>query len=142
MELKRSGGLYNAAPWLAVLFFVPAFSLAGFPPLSGFWAKFIVIKAALDERGWWIAAAALVTGLLTIYSMTKIWGEAFWKPHPDGAVAETTAPRAMVVPIAALAACTVVIGLFAQPFLAVAERSAAELLDPAAYIAAVLGPVS
>jgi multicomponent Na+:H+ antiporter subunit D len=142
MELKRSGGLYNATPWLAVLFFVPAFSLAGFPPLSGFWAKFIVIKAALDERGWWIAAAALVTGLLTIYSMTKIWGEAFWKPHPDGAVAETTAPRAMVAPIAALAACTVVIGLFAQPFLAVAERSAAELLDPAAYIAAVLGPVS
>jgi multicomponent Na+:H+ antiporter subunit D len=142
MELKRSGGLYAAAPWLAVLFFVPAFSLAGFPPLSGFWAKFIVIKAALDERGWWIAAAALVTGLLTIYSMTKIWGEAFWKPHPDGTVADTGAPRAMVTPIAALAACTVVIGLFAQPFLAVAERSAAELLDPASYIAAVLGPVS
>jgi len=139
MELKRSGGLYVAAPWLAVLFFIPAFSLAGFPPLSGFWAKYIVIKAALDERGFWIAAAALVTGLLTIYSMTKIWGEAFWKPHPDGAVPATTAPRAMVAPIAALAACTVVIGLFAQPFLAVAERAAAELTEPARYITAVLG---
>jgi multicomponent Na+:H+ antiporter subunit D len=140
MELKRSGGLYAAAPWLAVLFFIPAFSLAGFPPLSGFWAKFILIKAALDERGVWIAAAALVTGLLTIYSMTKIWGEAFWKPHPDGALVATTAPRAMVVPIAALAACTIVIGLFAQPFLEVAQRAAAELTDPAAYAAAVLGP--
>ncbi|WP_291297278.1 Na+/H+ antiporter subunit D [Elioraea sp.] len=139
MELKRSGGLYAAAPWLAMLFFIPAFSLAGFPPLSGFWAKFILIKAALDERGWWIAAAALVTGLLTIYSMTKIWGEAFWKPHPDGAITVTTAPRAMTVPIAVLAACTIVIGLFAQPFLAVAERAAAELGDPAAYAAAVLG---
>jgi multicomponent Na+:H+ antiporter subunit D len=139
MDLKRSGGLYVAAPWLAILFFVPAFSLAGFPPLSGFWAKYIVIKAALDERGWWIAAAALVTGLLTIYSMTKIWGEAFWKPHPDGALPATSAPRAMVVPIAALAACTVVIGLFAQPFLAVAERAAAELTEPARYITAVLG---
>jgi len=139
MELKRSGGLYVAAPWLAILFFIPAFSLAGFPPLSGFWAKYIVIKAALDERGFWIAAAALVTGLLTIYSMTKIWGEAFWKPHPDGVVAATEAPRAMVAPIAALAACTVVIGLFAQPFLAVAERAAAELTEPARYITAVLG---
>jgi multicomponent Na+:H+ antiporter subunit D len=140
MELKRSGGLYAAAPWLAVLFFIPAFSLAGFPPLSGFWAKYIVVKAALDERGFWIAAAALVTGLLTIYSMTKIWGEAFWKPHPDGQLAATSAPRAMVAPIAALAACTVVIGLFAQPFLAVAERAGAELTEPALYIAAVLGP--
>jgi len=139
MELKRSGGLYVAAPWLAILFFIPAFSLAGFPPLSGFWAKYIVIKAALDERGFWIAAAALVTGLLTIYSMTKIWGEAFWKPHPGGAVPATEAPRAMVAPIAALAACTVVIGLFAQPFLAVAERAAAELTEPARYIRAVLG---
>jgi multicomponent Na+:H+ antiporter subunit D len=139
MELKRSGGLYVAAPWLAILFFIPAFSLAGFPPLSGFWAKYIVIKAALDERGFWIAAAALVTGLLTIYSMTKIWGEAFWKPHPGGAVPATAAPRAMVAPIAALAACTVVIGLFAQPFLAVAERAAAELTEPARYIRAVLG---
>jgi multicomponent Na+:H+ antiporter subunit D len=139
MELKRSGGLYMAAPWLAILFFIPAFSLAGFPPLSGFWAKYIVIKAALDERGFWIAAAALVTGLLTIYSMTKIWGEAFWKPHPGGAVPATAAPRAMVAPIAALAACTVVIGLFAQPFLAVAERAAAELTEPARYIRAVLG---
>lgn len=37
MELKRSGGLYVAAPWLAILFFIPAFSLAGFPrsPASG-----------------------------------------------------------------------------------------------------------
>jgi len=139
MELKRSGGLYAAAPWLAVLFFIPAFSLAGFPPLSGFWAKFILIKAALDERGAWIAAAALVTGLLTIYSMTKIWGEAFWKPHPDGAVVATRAPGAMVAPIAALAVCTVVIGLFAQPFLAVAERAAAELTEPSRYITAVLG---
>jgi multicomponent Na+:H+ antiporter subunit D len=139
MELKRSGGLYVAAPWLAILFFIPAFSLAGFPPLSGFWAKYIVIKAALDERGFWIAAAAIVTGLLTIYSMTKIWGEAFWKPHPGGAVPATAAPRAMVAPIAALAACTVVIGLFAQPFLAVAERAAAELTEPARYIRAVLG---
>jgi multicomponent Na+:H+ antiporter subunit D len=139
MELKRSGGLYAAAPWLAILFFIPAFSLAGFPPLSGFWAKFILIKAALDERDIAIAAAALVTGLLTIYSMTKIWGEAFWKPHPDGTVRVTTAPRAMTAPIAALAACTVAIGLFAQPFLTLAERAAAELADPAAYAAGVLG---
>ena len=38
-ELGRIGGLYAAAPLLAVLFLMPAFSLAGFPPLSGFWAK-------------------------------------------------------------------------------------------------------
>ncbi|MFQ3622089.1 MAG: Na+/H+ antiporter subunit D [Acetobacteraceae bacterium] len=142
MELKRIGGLYRAAPLLGVLFFVPAFSLAGFPPLSGFWAKLVLVRAALEERSWWIAAAALVTGLLTIYSMTKIWGEAFWKPHPGGDSAArplSAAPASMLGPIVALAACTVVIGLFAQPFWVVAERAANELLDPSSYIAAVLG---
>ncbi|MCS6921661.1 MAG: Na+/H+ antiporter subunit D [Elioraea sp.] len=142
MELKRIGGLYRSAPGLGVLFFIPAFSLAGFPPLSGFWAKLVLVRAALEIGSWWIAAAALVTGLLTIFSMTKIWGEAFWKPHPAGEAAArplAEAPAAMLAPIAALAAGTVVIGLFAQPFYVVAARAARELLDPAAYIAAVLG---
>ena len=35
---------------------------------------------------------------------------------------------------------TVAIGLFPEPFLAVATRAASELLDPTAYLAAVLGP--
>ncbi len=142
MELKRIGGLYRSAPWLGVLFFIPAFSLAGFPPLSGFWAKLVLVRAALEIGSWWIAAAALVTGLLTIYSMTKIWAEAFWKPHPAGEAAArplAEAPAAMLAPIAALAAGTVVIGLFAQPFYVVAEGAAQQLLDPASYIAAVLG---
>ncbi|MCS6854874.1 MAG: Na+/H+ antiporter subunit D, partial [Elioraea sp.] len=48
MDLKRIGGLYRSAPWLGVLFFIPAFSLAGFPPLSGFWAKLVLVRAALE----------------------------------------------------------------------------------------------
>ena len=145
-ELGRIGGLYATAPWLAVLFLIPAFSLAGFPPLSGFWAKYVVVKAALDAEFWVLAAAALVTGALTIYSMTKIWAEAFWKPHPDGrAPALATIPpaerAALVAPIAALAVMTCVIGFAPEPFVQFAERAAAQLMDPSDYIATVLGPV-
>ena len=78
------GGLYASAPLLAALFLVPAFSLAGFPPLSGFWAKYLLVKASLDVGAWVLAGVALVVGLLTIYSMTKIWGAVFWTPHPEG----------------------------------------------------------
>ena len=143
-ELSRIGGLYKSAPLLAFLFFIPAFSLAGFPPLSGFWAKFLLVKAALDVEGWVIAAVALVVGLLTIYSMTKIWAAAFWEPHPDGmapALTRLTASErgALLWPVAGLAAMTVMIGLMPEPFVAFAERAAAQLLDPQAYITAVLG---
>ena len=143
-DLAKIGGLYRSAPLLAVLFFIPAFSLAGFPPLSGFWAKYMLVAAALEDSAWIIAAVALVVGLLTIFSMTKIWAEAFWKPHPDGTdpVLSDIAPeprRAMLLSIAALAGLTLVIGFFPQPFVTFAETAAAQLLDPSAYMAAVLG---
>ncbi|MDF2230934.1 Na+/H+ antiporter subunit D [Albimonas sp. CAU 1670] len=143
-ELTRIGGLYRSAPLLAALFLVPAFSLAGFPPLSGFWAKFVLVRAALEDGGWVIAAAALLVGLMTIYSMTKIWAAAFWAPHPDGRepALSTLTPlqrRGFLLPIAGLAALTLVIGLAPEPFVTFAEDAAAGLLDPSAYVAAVLG---
>ncbi|MCU0910397.1 MAG: Na+/H+ antiporter subunit D [Rhodobacteraceae bacterium] len=143
-ELGRIGGLYKTAPLLAVLFLIPAFSLAGFPPLSGFWAKYVLVKASLEAGNWVIAGVALAVGLLTIFSMTKIWGEAFWKPHPEGTDPRLSSlpaadRRALIVPIAALAALTCVIGLFPEPFVAFAERAAGQLLDPEDYILTVLG---
>ncbi len=144
-DLSEIGGLYRYAPFLGLLFLIPAFSLAGFPPLSGFWAKYVLVKASLDIEAYWIAAVALVVGLLTIYSMTKIWGYAFWEPHPKGATPKlsnlTTMERAsLLVPIASLAVLTCIIGLFPEPFVQFAERSAEQLLDPTAYVTAVLGP--
>jgi multicomponent Na+:H+ antiporter subunit D len=143
-DLNRIGGLYKSSPLLAALFVVPAFSLAGFPPLSGFWAKYLIVKASLELEAWLIAFVALFVGLLTIFSMTKIWGMAFWKPHPDGI--DPTPDRApgavripMMIPIVGLAAMTVVIGLFPEPFVQFAEVAALQLLDPSAYVEAVLG---
>ncbi|MEM0947496.1 MAG: Na+/H+ antiporter subunit D [Pseudomonadota bacterium] len=143
-ELSKIGGLYKSAPLLAVLFLVPAFSLAGFPPLSGFWAKYLLVKASLDIGNYFVAAIALAVGLLTIFSMTKIWAEAFWKPHPDGI--EPSLSRIdrrtllpLILPIAGLATLTCIIGLFPEPFVQFAETGAAQLLSPDAYIEAVLG---
>ncbi len=142
-ELRSLGGLYKEAPLLAVLFFVPAFSLAGFPPLSGFWAKFLLIEASLEAGRPVIAAVALAVGLLTAYSMTKIWVYGFWKPRPPGvAKPARLAPakrRMLLAPIAGLAALTLSIGLFVQPLYSLAERAAAELVDPTDYVRAVLG---
>ena len=62
-DLKTLGGLYREQPLLAALFFVPAFSLAGFPPLSGFWAKLFVIKASVASQQYWIACGSVGRGL-------------------------------------------------------------------------------
>jgi multicomponent Na+:H+ antiporter subunit D len=141
-DLKRLGGLYASRPWLAVLFFIPAFSLGGIPPLSGFWAKFSIIKAGLAEGAYWVVAAALLVGILTLFSMTKIWGEVFWKKRPEGEetpLANPSGTATMFFPVVAMALITLLLGFFAQPFFALAELAAEQLLDPGQYIEAVMG---
>jgi multicomponent Na+:H+ antiporter subunit D len=82
-DLRQIGGLYRLRPMLGVLFLIPALSLVGIPPLSGFWAKLLVLQEAIAQgRVAWTVVALLVS-VLTLYSMMKIWMEAFWKPHPD-----------------------------------------------------------
>ncbi len=142
LGLKALGGLYGSFPLLAGLFLIPALSLAGLPPLSGFWSKFMLIKAGLDAEAYLITGVALLVGLFTLFSMTKIWGEVFWKPAPEGekaSHAEAGKNWLLLGPVAGLALITVLIGIFAEPLFAVAVQASEQLLQPQAYIAAVLG---
>ncbi|MBX3025260.1 Na+/H+ antiporter subunit D [bacterium] len=140
-ELARLGGLYRDHPWVSLLFLVPALALAGVPPLSGFWAKLLLIDAGLAGMYWAATATALGVSLLTLFSMTKIWAAAFWSPRPDGVAPARLDRRAALLlgaPTAALALLTVAMGLAAEPAVALARQTAAQLLDPAVYVAAVL----
>jgi multicomponent Na+:H+ antiporter subunit D len=141
-HLKNIGGLHRSAPLLAILFCIPALSLAGLPPLSGFWAKYLVIKPSLDAGSWYLAVTALVVGVLTLYSMLKIWNEAFWKASPATAHTTTTRTRgsffAQYAAIAVLSAITLCIGLNPEPFVAFSVEAASQLTDSRRYINAVL----
>jgi multicomponent Na+:H+ antiporter subunit D len=142
-DLKRLGGIYRSRPWFAAAFLVPAFSLAGIPPLSGFWGKLVVIKAGLDAGAYVVTAVALGVGFMTLYSMVKLWNEAFWKASPDTPPtdAETRrVPLVLLAPVLGLAVLTVGLGLGAGPAFDLAARAGAQLSDPSAYIAAVLEP--
>jgi len=138
LELGSLGGLYRARPGLSMLFLVPAFSLAGVPPLSGFWGKLILVKAALDAGHYPVTAVALGVSLLTLFSMTKLWNEAFWK-EAQQPPAEGRIPWTLLGPVVVLASITVALGLGAGPAFDLAHRAAIQLADPLQYIQAVLG---
>ena len=147
-RLAGIGGLYRAAPILSILFFLSAMSLAGVPPLSGFFAKLTLIRGGLEAESYAIVVAALVVSLLTLFSMTKIWAEAFWKPAPENTAADECQDRrsmtelfALFGPICLLATITVSIGVMAGPFMNASLATAEQLLNPDAYIEAVLSAV-
>lgn len=126
-DLRRCGGLYASRPLLALFFAIPALSLVGIPPLSGFWAKFLIVRETLVQgHGFW-AVAAISVGLLTLYSMMKIWFQAFWKPHPTESWAppEAAEIRPAQVATAGLSLITLGIGLFPEALLGLAADAVA-----------------
>jgi multicomponent Na+:H+ antiporter subunit D len=145
-DLGPLGGIYKNRPALALVFLVPAMSLAGVPPLSGFFGKLALLQASLDEGAYLIAAVAVIVSLFTLMSMTKLWNEAFWKTPPGeqpdarGEIhGSWPGAAAVVAPVILLAGLTILIGLGVGPLFAVAQTAADQLLDPQAYITAVLG---
>lgn len=151
-DLNKIGGLYEARPGLSVLFLIPAFSLAGIPVLSGFWSKFVLVKAGLEAGAYIIVAVSLAVSIVTLFSMVKIWIYAFWKPAPEGAApfasgAADTAEgvgsvRWQYAGSAFLACVTVAIGLLAGRAIGLGEIGAAQIIDATAYLDAALDRVN
>lgn len=85
-NVDRLGSLAKLSPVLAVLFFVPAMNLAGIPPFSGFLGKLGLLRGGVDlgtPLAWVLLAGALVTSLLTLMAVARVWNRAFWRRADD-----------------------------------------------------------
>ncbi len=141
-DLDKIGGLLKRDPWLAVLFLIAALSLAGLPPLSGFFGKWVLIQEGFNQQQYGVTVFAVVTSLLTLLSMLKIWSYGFWSPARGRFVDQPAArPRTAVgmMGIAMLVVVSLSMGLGAQLYMNVARHAARSLIDPRPYIAAVMG---
>ncbi|MGV8828916.1 MAG: proton-conducting transporter transmembrane domain-containing protein [Breznakibacter sp.] len=143
LSLKKLGDIYREQPIWGILFLVAGFSLAGFPPLSGFVAKYLVLKAGIEAGYTTITIIALFVGLFTLFSMVKIWLEAFWKPRPELRPLQPRChpPKSNTMLFAAimLGVAIVVMGSWAQPMIDLCQTAAEELMAPQQYINFVMG---
>jgi multicomponent Na+:H+ antiporter subunit D len=148
-ELNRISGLAHRSPLLAALFALPALSLAGVPPFSGFVAKLALLDAGAAVRSWAIVGVAVTVSLLTLYAMALVWGSAFWG-RPSEVVPDTdtrdaldvgvrTVPRMMTAATAAVVGVGLAIPLLGGPLYALCARAASDLLAAEPYLNAVLG---
>lgn len=165
-SLRRLGSLARSFPLLGVLYLIPALNLGGIPPFSGFLGKIILVEAAAQEGGampWIMVAGAIITSLLTLYTMAMVWAKAFWRDRndaPDGATAVARpavlydvtdevsleerddvgrAPFGMVAATAALVCVSLGVTVVAGPVSDITSRAAATAQDASIYRSAVLG---
>jgi multicomponent Na+:H+ antiporter subunit D len=138
-DLKYLGGMYKAMPFIALLFFIPAMSLAGIPPLPGFFGKFLLIKGGFEAGEYVITAVAIGVGFFTLFSMIKIWNEAYWKKAPDDMPVDGKISKSTIVATSLMAAAVVALGVFAGPVMEVCHAAALQVTNADVYIEAVLG---
>lgn len=145
-SLPKLGSVYLQQPFIAILFLISALSLAGTPPLSGFWGKFMLAKAGFEAGNYLLVTTSLCVSLVTLFSMTKIWNEVFWKPKPRAlskSIILTPAGRwriaLLYIPVVFLCTCVLAIGVCAGPLVEMAMEASQELFHIETYTNTVLG---
>ena len=136
-NIDAVSGVARRSPILALLFLPAALSLAGFPPFSGFVGKLALVEAGFGVQRWVVVGVSLFASVLTLFSMTKIWGGVFWG-KPNRTKSKRPA-RGMVGAAAVLVLAGIAIAVVAEPLVQYAERAAIDLVDPDTYRLVVLG---
>ncbi len=149
-DTRRMGGLYAASSPLSIVFLLLVLASAGVPPLIGFWPKLLLLDGALGAgslAGNVLAVALLVNAFLTLVAGSRLWAHVFWRAGTLGSESELPNPglrplsagqlRWGAPATAALATLVLAAGLWPDPLMVAAQAAAADLLDPARYIAAV-----
>ncbi len=140
-DLRKIGGLAKFSG-LALLFLVSALALAGVPPLSGFFSKFVLVVSAFQGGHPALIGAALLTSLLTLYSMMKIWRMGFWGARKEEKNEERAEGTGLMKGI--FWACgfsvvlVVLLSVLAGPVMKICIRAGEQILDQKAYVSAVL----
>lgn len=167
--LRRLGGLAAASPVLAFVFIIPALNLGGIPPFSGFIGKVALLEAGTQDASvlaWLLVGGGVVTSLLTLYVVARVWTRAFWRARidaPEGALSDAIPsalldetensddiafddrddvgriPAGMLIPTLCLIVVGLTLTVAAGPIFGYTDRAAAEVLDASQYISAVLG---
>jgi len=130
-------GLGKEIPGIGVLFFLGSLALAGIPPTNGFISKLLLFRSGIDAAQFaslaLIGVGSMVTLVYTMRAFRAIW----WLAPPEGVKAKTTGDR--VLAPALLIGLVLVLGVWAEPLVQLAQDTSLSLLQPAEYVQAVLG---
>ncbi|ANS79316.1 Na(+) H(+) antiporter subunit D [Serinicoccus hydrothermalis] len=149
-DTTKLGDLARISPVVGVLFFIPAMNLAGIPPFSGFLGKVGLVQAGVEQGSWLalvLVAGSVLTSLLTLYAVARVWGRAFWSENVAGVTGRgplrgghhMALGAGVLVPTAALVVVGLALTVLAGPLFDVATRAAADLTLRDPYLVAVLG---
>jgi NADH-quinone oxidoreductase subunit N len=125
-HMDRVDGLADRSPFLAFALTVSMLSLAGVPPLAGFFAKWMVLRAAISQPELlWLVVLSGVMIVVSLYYYLCIIKRMYMRPAQDSSVLEISGVSRWLLLACVLASVT--FGLWQQPLVELARRGAASL---------------
>jgi NADH-quinone oxidoreductase subunit N len=116
-EIDTYSGLFNYAPALAVTMSLFLFSLAGIPPLGGWYAKLVIFRVLLDDPNGWavfLGVALAVNSVIALFYYASVAREAWMRPVPDEDRTRIRVPSSLGAAIGLCALATLAIGIVPQ----------------------------
>lgn len=122
-RIEDLAGLAKARPWLAAAMSAFMFSLAGVPPLAGFFAKFYAFSGAVTSGSTSLVIIAVIMSAVSMYYYLRVTVVMYMKPAPaDQPAGDPLGPIGLV--IALMAAGVILAGVFSRPLLSIVSEAA------------------
>ena len=110
-KISDLSGISRKHPIIAISFLVILFSLAGIPPLGGFFAKFYVFTAVLEQKMYALAIIGLLTTVISAFYYLKIIKTIYF----DDSVITFDAPKNKFAQLSILISCITLLTFFLYP---------------------------
>ena len=108
-------GLNQRSPWWAFMMMIVMFSLAGVPPTIGFYAKFSVIEAAINQGFVWLAVVAVMASLVGAFYYLRVVKAMYFDDPVETSPIDSRADAQVLLSINGLA--LLVLGILPQPLM-------------------------
>jgi len=122
-EIADLKGLNQRSPWFAALMALALFSLAGVPPLFGFYAKYLVLQAAIDAHMLWLAIVGAVFAIIGLYYSLHVVKVMYFDKPEEGGADQPQADASLRVVLSINALALLVLGVYWGPLLGWCRRS-------------------
>jgi NADH-quinone oxidoreductase subunit N len=116
-EISDLKGLNQKSPWMAFLMLLAMFSLAGVPPLFGFWAKVLVLEAAIHANMLWLAIVGIVFAIIGLYYYLHVIKVMYFDKPAEGSELQAKPDASLRVVLSLNALSLLVLGLYWGPLL-------------------------
>ncbi|MDA8130834.1 MAG: proton-conducting transporter membrane subunit, partial [Elusimicrobia bacterium] len=121
-KIDDLAGLAKTRPWLAAAMAAFMFSLAGIPPLAGFFAKFYAFAGAVNTGYTGLVVIAVIMSAVSVYYYLRVTVVMYMKPAANGHEAPA-APGLAEAVVFLMAMGVLAAGMLSRPLLALAAEA-------------------